>query len=572
MALSKFDWNYLFIAVLGGLFFLPFLGGVHLFDWDEINFAECSREMLLRGEYLRPHINFMPFWEKPPLFMWFQSASMHLFGVNEYAARFPNAVCGIATLLIIYHIGKKLYDKTFGWLWVMAYGGSILPHLYFRSGIIDPFFNLFIFLSLIFLIKSSSRNPKSPIRNLIIGGVFSGLAILTKGPVGLLLVGLTWFFKLLIFKELKLKNWLHISIFSFVALLITSLWFGIETAKNGTWFVKTFIEYTIRLAQTEDAGHGGFVGYHFVVLLFGCFPASIFALRSLYLRQNFTTENIDFTRWMKTLFWVVLIVFSLVQSKIVHYSSMCYLPLTFLSALTLKALIAEEKVPKYMKISILSIGIFIGLLMAALPFVGQNIELLKPLFQKDVFALKNLDAAIVWHKWESIVGFSFVIALIFVYFQFKNQLILRGQMSDLGFGISETSEPKSEILNPKSKILRGSVLLFVATAVFLNAILIVFINKIEGISQNAALEFYENKINEDCYIQTHGFKSYAHLFYSQKRLPTNPKHNDGEWLKYGNVDKPTYFVTKYNSKDELDTVQTLRYLYDKNGFIFYQRR
>ena len=427
MALRKFDWNYLFVGLLAGFFFLPFLGGVHLFDWDEINFAECSREMLLTGDYLRPQINFMPFWEKPPLFMWLQSMSMHLFGVNEFAARFPNAVCGILTLLVVYHIGKKMYDKTFGWLWVIAYSGSILPHLYFRSGIIDPFFNLFIFLSFVFLIESEkNKTPqyfqfrildfgflrdgslesrasdnRYAYRALIIGGVFSGLAMLTKGPVGLLLVGLTWFFKLLIFKELTLKSWRNIIIFSFTALLVTSLWFGIETLKNGFWFVQTFVEYNIRLAQTEDAGHGGFVGYHFVVLLFGCFPASVFALRSLYLRQNFTTENTDFTRWMKTLFWVVLIVFSLVQSKIVHYSSMCYLPLTFLSALTLKALIAEEKIPNYIKISILSIGLFIGLLIAALPFVGQNIELLKPLFQKDIFALKNLDAAIVWHRWES---------------------------------------------------------------------------------------------------------------------------------------------------------------------------
>ena len=115
-------------------------------------------------------------------------------------------------------------------------------------------------------------------------------------------------------------------------------------------------------------------------------------------------------------------------------------------------------------------------------------------------------------------------------------------------------------------------MLFLATAVFLTGILYVFINKIEGISQNAAIEFYESKITEDCYIQTHGFKSYGRLFYSQKRVPTNPKHSDGNWLKYGNVDKPTYFVTEYNSKNELDTVPTLRFLYDKNGFVFYKRK
>ncbi|HEY8366017.1 MAG TPA: glycosyltransferase family 39 protein, partial [Bacteroidia bacterium] len=56
------------ILVLALICFFPFLGGVHLFDWDEINFAEIAREMILSNDYLRPTINFEPFWEKPPLF------------------------------------------------------------------------------------------------------------------------------------------------------------------------------------------------------------------------------------------------------------------------------------------------------------------------------------------------------------------------------------------------------------------------------------------------------------------------------------------------------------------------
>ena len=159
--LKGIDKNYWIIGIASAVFFLPFLGGVHLFDWDEINFAECAREMVVTGEYLRPTINFEPFWEKPPLFFWLQSLAMHIFGVNEYAARFPNAICGISTLLITYHIGKKLYDKKFGWFWVLSYFGSILPHLYFKSAIIDPVFNLFIFLSLYFLIKTENPNDFS---------------------------------------------------------------------------------------------------------------------------------------------------------------------------------------------------------------------------------------------------------------------------------------------------------------------------------------------------------------------------------------------------------------------------
>ncbi|HJY22014.1 MAG TPA: hypothetical protein VJ279_03965, partial [Hanamia sp.] len=87
---------YLTIIILSGIvFFIPFLGKAHLFDWDEINFAESAREMIVTGNYHQVQINFQPFWEKPPLFFWLQVGAMEMFGINEFAARFPNAIFGI---------------------------------------------------------------------------------------------------------------------------------------------------------------------------------------------------------------------------------------------------------------------------------------------------------------------------------------------------------------------------------------------------------------------------------------------------------------------------------------------
>ncbi len=149
------------IVVSAVLFFIPFLGSVHLFDWDEINFAESAREMIVTGNFSRVQIDFHPFWEKPPLFFWTQVLSMKLFGINEFAARFPNAVIGILTLVLLYFLGKKLYDEKFGFIWALAYLGSFLPHIYFKSGIIDPFFNFFIFLSVIFIVESIRRQMKA---------------------------------------------------------------------------------------------------------------------------------------------------------------------------------------------------------------------------------------------------------------------------------------------------------------------------------------------------------------------------------------------------------------------------
>ena len=59
----------LLIAIGGLILFVPFLGTTHLFDWDEINFAEASREMLVTGNYAIPQIGFEPFLGKAPFIL-----------------------------------------------------------------------------------------------------------------------------------------------------------------------------------------------------------------------------------------------------------------------------------------------------------------------------------------------------------------------------------------------------------------------------------------------------------------------------------------------------------------------
>src|SRR5260221_8606926 len=138
----------LLIALFAALLFIPFLGRVHLFDWDEINFAECSREMIKMDDYTRVYVDFKPFWEKPPMFFWMQSTAMKAFGVTEFSSRLPNAISGIVTLLVVFLCGSRVYDRKFGILWALAYGGSLFFNIFFKSGMIDPLFDLFFFFSL----------------------------------------------------------------------------------------------------------------------------------------------------------------------------------------------------------------------------------------------------------------------------------------------------------------------------------------------------------------------------------------------------------------------------------------
>ena len=72
--------NIILIVIIGLILFVPFLGKVHLFDWDEINFAEVAREMIVLEDYSRVIINYQPFTEKPPFFFWIQVLSLKLWG------------------------------------------------------------------------------------------------------------------------------------------------------------------------------------------------------------------------------------------------------------------------------------------------------------------------------------------------------------------------------------------------------------------------------------------------------------------------------------------------------------
>ncbi len=553
------------LALLGAIFYIPFLGGVHLFDWDEINFAEISREMLITKEYFRVYVNFLPFWEKPPLFFWMQGLGMRAFGVGEFAARLPNAMCGIATLVLVYQIGRRLYHHRFGLTWAFTYFGTILPFLYFKSGIIDPWFNFFIFSGLYYFILFYWKKdgfeltlPHKRWQYLFLGGFWIGMGILAKGQVAYLIAVLTmgvyWVHQ-------RFRMYVSVPQFLFFtvsASIVTLTWYGLETWKNGTWFIEEFNKYQYRLFSTPDAGHKGFPGYHFAVLLIGCFPASIFALRAFWKlpAESFRYRD-DFRRWMKYLFWVVLILFTIVKSKIVHYSSMCYFPLTYLAALSIDKVISGEiKLNRAMQFGLWSVASLFLMAVFAMPFVGMNAEMLRPLFN-DPFAQANLDAAVRWTGWEVIPGVFLLGVMITALYFFRK-----------GGEKPATAETEIPAISPAW---RGFLTLYIGTGMFVMLTLIFFIKRIEGYSQRAAIEFFESRIGQDCYVVPHGYRTYAYLFYSRKPKVTNEKSYDRNWLYTGDIDKDVYVVAKIQSAPEVQAVPGMEEIGRKNGFVFFRR-
>lgn len=532
--------------------FIPFAGNVHLFDWDEINFAEAAREMLVTGDYVTMQINFKPFWEKPPLFIWMQLFSMKLFGVNEFAARFPNALAGVFTLVFLYNFGKRVRNSDFAIVWCLIYMASFLPFFYFKSGIIDPWFNLFISSGCgYFLLYQFKRKhfkelhlAHHPSYYVVLSGLLIGLGILTKGPVALLIYGafvgvyfiITMFDKFFKFKDLLL---LILSV-----ALVTALWFGYEVWRNGWWFVKEFVVYQIRLFKTQDAGHGGPFYYHWVVLLFGCFPASAFMIDEFFRAENKEGHKHLLKLGMIAQFFIVLVLFSIVKTKIVHYSSFCYFPLSYLAAVNIYRLLKEETGFTEIHKSILLVtGGVLTLLFVLLPIVGMNIADIIP-YVKDKFAVGNMQAEVTWEWYYFVPGVLLLVVIVYTLTLFSKNKLKEAVLA-LSWG--------------------NIVVMIVAVALFPP--------NIEAYSQRAAIEFYQSLKGKDVYVQPLGFKSYAHLFYSEKQPQTNPNHAETYWLLTADIDKDAYFVSKNISEQEYAQFASsgLEIIGRKNGFVFYRR-
>jgi len=530
------------IAAVALLLFLP-TSQIHLFDWDEINFAEAAREMIVTGDYLTVTIDYQPFWEKPPLFIWMQVLSMKVFGITEFAARLPNVLCGIATLLALFNIGKRIYNVEFARIWVLAYLGTLLPQCYFMSGIIDPVYNLFIFLAL-YNVYEYLRGDRA--RSLVYAAILAGLAVLTKGPVAILLLVFIVLIYSLAVGSLRKALGIFTSKIGWLAVLaflsVCAVYYGTEFLRHGPTFFTEFIDYHLRLLQSSEASHGQPFYYHFFVLLIGCLPTSILMFGGFKNMGQDGAHEINFAKLMVVMFCVVLFIFSVVETKIIHYSSLCYFPLTFLASRYIYN-VGYRRMQQRMNLSIVMLclsGLF-ALLLVMLPHIMANVEGLIP-YIKDPFAVANLGADVEWSWIDGFGGLLYFLSLVvFVFLISKRR-----------FAVAYTT-------------------LLIGTALGINISFRAVVPKVELITQHAAIEFYKSLQGKDCYIEVLGFKSYAHYYYAKKPMPSDGEPKTKEDLLEGPLTKPAYFSVKNVDAEKYRQHPHLEELYERNGFVFFRR-
>lgn len=178
------------LVLLGGR--LASLPLYPLFDRTESRYAEIAREIHVTQDWIVPPLLGEPFWGKPPLSMWAMAAGIEFLGRNELAVRLPAYLVGLLTIWLVWKTGLILGGR------YVAAGGALLfccsPISLFMAGgvMTDPYLGFGMMLAFYGLIARVVPPPDRQAgawRAALLVAVGLGIAVLAKGPIGVVLGG-----------------------------------------------------------------------------------------------------------------------------------------------------------------------------------------------------------------------------------------------------------------------------------------------------------------------------------------------------------------------------------------------
>jgi 4-amino-4-deoxy-L-arabinose transferase-like glycosyltransferase len=165
---------------------------VPLNDTTEARYAEIARKMLETGNWITLQQDYgVPFWAKPPLSTWLTAASMHLFGVNEFAARCPSLLLSLLVMGLIGHLAKRQGNDQASLIALLVLAGSFYFFLDAGAVMTEPALVFATTLSMVSFWFAIHEDDRGWSYCFFIG---LGLGLLAKGPIALVLVGVPIFF------------------------------------------------------------------------------------------------------------------------------------------------------------------------------------------------------------------------------------------------------------------------------------------------------------------------------------------------------------------------------------------
>jgi len=366
---------------LGGLE----MGGLGLTDRDEGSNAEAAREMLETGDWISPTLNYEPRFAKPAFVYWLISGSYSLFGINEFAARFPSAISGLCVLLLQYAFVYRWLGAPLAWLSSIM----LLFNMEFlainRMVLTDPELVVFTTLAGYSFWHALHGFTKTSSWWILCFYLAMGFGMLVKGPVAIIipLVGVIPYLTLT-------RQWKSFWQMEFpllgtgLVLLVAAPWYIAMFQIHGEAYWAAAQANTTGRFMSPMEGHGGTLFFYVPILLLGFFPWSAFLPSVLYQSlkqwkaywngQSFVTGETNLEFFLSL--WVVglLIFFTLSATRLPHYIYPLFPASAILVALWWKRFqnqssFSDWRIPRWL---LLGIGYVLGIAIILAPAIFQQ--------------------------------------------------------------------------------------------------------------------------------------------------------------------------------------------------------
>jgi 4-amino-4-deoxy-L-arabinose transferase-like glycosyltransferase len=330
--------DVLYLAAVASFFLLFGLNRGSLASWDEALYASVAKNIFRSGDWLRFTFGGVPWTDKPPLALWATALSFKLFGVNEFAARFFSASCGVGAVIVTYLLASRLFGRWVGLLSAMVLLNSSHFLRFARFGMMDGPLMFFLSLSLYFFWRGRERN-----RYLIFSGIAFGLALMTKGFAAFIIVPVivvyaVWADDL----ELLAKSSYWVGVM--VAVAIALPWHLWELTMNRELFMRdVVVKHLFSRTLTALEGHEG--NWYFYIrtainkyhpwILVAVASAPYFLFRAAKSRRS---EFVFVSSWL----FVVLAIITLIRTKLPWYILPLYPPLSITVGYALAKALREK--------------------------------------------------------------------------------------------------------------------------------------------------------------------------------------------------------------------------------------
>jgi 4-amino-4-deoxy-L-arabinose transferase-like glycosyltransferase len=440
--------NYPLLLAGCVLFHIAGTWSLPLIDRDEPRFAEASREMIERADYIVPYFNNQLRLDKPPLAYWAQVASYMIFGENDFAARFPSAVAAALTALSIFAWGSRLGGEKVGWWAAIIFTISLQTFVHAKAAVADMWLVLFMTVAhwsgseMIQFPRSNSEPRKTDGAGCLTLGEINetssikhrtswpwwllfyfslALGFLAKGPIAwtpLLTIG-----AIIIYT----RDWQSARRFKFplgilLAFAVVALW-GIPALiqTHGEFFSVGIGRHVIGRSFATMEGHGAnsletyllLLPFYFVTVFVGFFPWSIklpWLVRKLWRERKAAIDAPDYSRnkidaYLVTGAAIIFIIFTLVSTKLPHYTLPAFPLLALLLARHWQGAPLSNRRSLFKRMAIVTACVWVVIALVVPPTVARFFPAYELFHQSQTDLKSNMQFASVEFEEPSLVWY-----------------------------------------------------------------------------------------------------------------------------------------------------------------------